>query len=107
MNNDLFSETSDLHQPLAARLRPQHISEYVGQQHVVGDGKPLRLALEKGQLHSMILRSEERRVGKEGGSGGEACRMGNNPRCKSNCRLSCDVEATCRDGRAWRGENWV
>lgn len=55
MNNDLFSETSDLHQPLAARLRPQHISEYVGQQHVVGDGKPLRLALEKGQLHSMIL----------------------------------------------------
>src|SRR5699024_1971712 len=55
MNNDLFSRATETHQPLEARLRPQHLSEYVGQQHVVGEGKPLRLALERGQLHSMIL----------------------------------------------------
>lgn len=55
MTTDLFSNTSLDHQPLAARLRPQSLSEYVGQQHVVGEGKPLRLALERGQLHSMIL----------------------------------------------------
>lgn len=55
MSNDLFTETSSSHKPLAARLRPQTLAEYVGQQHVVGEGKPLRLALERGQLHSMIL----------------------------------------------------
>src|SRR5699024_5227544 len=55
MKNDLFAQEQTLHQPLAARLRPQSLSEYVGQQHVVGEGKPLRLALERGQLHSMIL----------------------------------------------------
>lgn len=55
MNNDLFNKADEQHQPLAARLRPKHLSEYVGQQHVVGEGKPLRLALERGQLHSMIL----------------------------------------------------
>jgi len=54
-NNDLFAEASPTHQPLAARLRPQTLADYVGQQHVVGDGKPLRLALDSGQLHSMIL----------------------------------------------------
>lgn len=54
-SNDLFAEVSPTHQPLAARLRPQSLADYVGQQHVVGEGKPLRLALERGQLHSMIL----------------------------------------------------
>src|SRR5699024_8463654 len=55
MNNDLFGGATEAHQPLAARLRPKNLSEYVGQQHVIGEGKPLRLALERGQLHSMIL----------------------------------------------------
>ena len=52
---DLFASTDDSHQPLAARLRPASLDEYVGQQHIVGPGKPLRRALERGQLHSMIL----------------------------------------------------
>ncbi len=41
--------------PLAARMRPTTIDQYVGQQHLVGEGKPLRKALENGQAHSMIL----------------------------------------------------
>lgn len=41
--------------PLAARLRPRRVDEYVGQQHLLGEGKPLRVALEKGHAHSMIL----------------------------------------------------
>jgi putative ATPase len=41
--------------PLAERLRPQHIAEIIGQSHLLGQGKPLRLAFESGKLHSMIL----------------------------------------------------
>ncbi|MFQ3236030.1 MAG: putative ATPase, partial [Paraglaciecola sp.] len=41
--------------PLAARMRPQSIEQYFGQQHIVGQGKPLRLAVSRGQCHSMIL----------------------------------------------------
>jgi len=46
---------SQAYQPLAARLRPQSLAEYVGQTHVLARGRPLREALESGQLHSMIL----------------------------------------------------
>ncbi|MDR3492896.1 MAG: replication-associated recombination protein A [Gammaproteobacteria bacterium] len=42
-------------QPLAARLRPVSLDEYVGQTHLLGIGKPLRKAIEQGVLHSMIL----------------------------------------------------
>jgi len=42
-------------QPLAARIRPQTIHELVGQAHILGKGKPLRAAIEKDFLHSMIL----------------------------------------------------
>lgn len=42
-------------QPLAARLRATSLDEYVGQEHVLGPGKPLREALEQGALHSMIF----------------------------------------------------
>ena len=42
-------------QPLASRLRPQHIDEYVGQSHLLGEAKPLRLAIERQRPHSMIL----------------------------------------------------
>ncbi len=42
-------------QPLAARLRATSLDEYVGQEHVLGQGKPLREALEQGALHSMIF----------------------------------------------------
>ncbi len=41
--------------PLAERLRPKHIDEVIGQSHLLGAGKPLRLAFESGRLHSMIL----------------------------------------------------
>ncbi|KAA1175132.1 replication-associated recombination protein A [Marinobacter salinexigens] len=42
-------------QPLAARMRPRSLDDYVGQEHLVGPGKPLRRAVEQEQLHSMIL----------------------------------------------------
>lgn len=41
--------------PLAERLRPASIADMVGQQHLLGPGKPLRIAFEAGELHSMIL----------------------------------------------------
>jgi len=54
MQDSLFSDSGGI-QPLAARMRPATLDEYVGQSHLVGPGRPLRQALEKGQLHSMIL----------------------------------------------------
>ncbi|RYM72274.1 recombination factor protein RarA [Serratia liquefaciens] len=42
-------------QPLAARMRPTTLSQYIGQQHLLAAGKPLPRAIEAGQLHSMIL----------------------------------------------------
>ena len=41
--------------PLAERMRPRSVDEVVGQAHLLGTGKPLRRALEGGQLHSLIL----------------------------------------------------
>jgi len=41
--------------PLADRMRPRSLDEFVGQSHVLGQGKPLRQAIEGGQLHSLIL----------------------------------------------------
>jgi putative ATPase len=41
--------------PLAERLRPQSLDEVIGQQHLLGPGKPLRVAFESGEPHSMIL----------------------------------------------------
>ena len=41
--------------PLAERLRPTTLGEVIGQQHLLGEGKPLRAAFESGRLHSMIL----------------------------------------------------
>src|SRR5690606_40916943 len=52
--SDLFASDTG-HQPLAARMRPTSLDEYVGQAHLVGPGKPLRRAVEQHQLHSMIL----------------------------------------------------
>lgn len=53
---DLFAEESLLDgQPLADRMRPRDLDEYVGQQHILGEGKPLRTAIESGRLHSMIF----------------------------------------------------
>ena len=41
--------------PLAERLRPRTLDEVIGQQHLLGPGKPLRVAFESGVPHSMIL----------------------------------------------------
>lgn len=41
--------------PLAARMRPKTLEEFVGQQHIVGKGKVLRLAIESGNLPSIML----------------------------------------------------
>jgi len=41
--------------PLAARMRPRNFAEYVGQQHIIGEGKVLRRAIESDQLPSIIL----------------------------------------------------
>jgi putative ATPase len=45
----------ETYEPLAARLRPRQIDEFVGQTHLLAPGKPLRKAIEQGILHSMIL----------------------------------------------------
>ena len=66
MTSDLFSApdtassqegTNDAqgYQPLAARLRPRTLADYAGQDHILGPGKPLRQAIDTGQLHSMIF----------------------------------------------------
>ncbi|WP_367986849.1 replication-associated recombination protein A [Vibrio sp. NTOU-M3] len=49
-----FSGDEDF-RPLAARMRPEKLEQYIGQQHILGPGKPLRRALEAGHVHSMIL----------------------------------------------------
>jgi putative ATPase len=41
--------------PLAERLRPHTLDDVIGQHHLLGPGKPLRVAFESGQPHSMIL----------------------------------------------------
>ncbi|MDO6424235.1 replication-associated recombination protein A [Saccharophagus degradans] len=55
MSSQNLFDTAPLQQPLAARMRPRTLKEYMGQTHLLGKGKPLRLALERGQIHSMIL----------------------------------------------------
>ncbi len=41
--------------PLADRMRPHRVEEFIGQSHILAPGKPLRRALESGQLHSMVF----------------------------------------------------
>ncbi|KES17581.1 ATPase related to the helicase subunit of the Holliday junction resolvase [Gilliamella apicola SCGC AB-598-I20] len=50
-----FEFSSDEFQPLAARMRPRNLSEYIGQSQLLGKDKPLPKAIEAGHLHSMIL----------------------------------------------------
>lgn len=45
----------DPNRPLAERMRPQTLDEFVGQEHVLGPGKPLRMQIERDQLASIIL----------------------------------------------------
>ena len=56
---DLFSEAAgrrlDASAPLAQRLRPTTLDDFVGQEHVIGPGRALRLAIEQDRVPSMIL----------------------------------------------------
>ena len=52
---DLFGSAIPAYQPLAARMRPRNLDDYIGQEHLLSAGKPLREAITRGQLHSMIL----------------------------------------------------
>jgi len=47
--------TPDERRPLADRMRPETLEEFVGQLHILGPGKPLRKQIERDELHSMIL----------------------------------------------------
>lgn len=51
MNNKFSIENK----PLAERMRPQSLEDYVGQQHILGEGKQLRAAIEQDRLHSMLF----------------------------------------------------
>ena len=54
MNTSAAPSASE-HIPLAERLRPRHLGEVIGQQHILGQGMPLRLAVESGRPHSCIF----------------------------------------------------
>jgi putative ATPase len=54
MNRNLFDD-KPLYQPLAARMRPRSLDDYIGQQHILATGKPLREAIDNDQIHSMVL----------------------------------------------------
>ena len=53
--SDLFESQVPTRVPLAERLRPASLDEVAGQRHLLGPGKPLRMAFESGKPHSMIL----------------------------------------------------
>ena len=42
-------------EPLASKIRPKNLKEFVGQEHLVGKGKPIAVAIEKKHLFSFIL----------------------------------------------------
>ena len=51
----LFDSAADATRPLADRMRPRTLDEFIGQEHILGPGKPLRAAIEAGRAHSMIF----------------------------------------------------
>jgi putative ATPase len=54
--NDLFEHDGGAeNRPLADRMRPRNLDEFRGQGHIVGQGKPLRSAIQSDRIHSMIL----------------------------------------------------
>ena len=55
MSNLNFDFSENDFRPLAARMRPTNLEQYYGQMHLIGEGKPLRKAIQAGHVHSMIL----------------------------------------------------
>ncbi len=53
--NTLFTNNDTQNQPLAARMRPRNLQEYIGQDHIVGKGRLLRRAIQADQLSSVIF----------------------------------------------------
>ncbi len=53
--NDLLATAPNRDTPLAERMRPQTLADVIGQAHLLGPGRPLRVAFETGHPHSMIL----------------------------------------------------
>ena len=51
----LFEASDRETQPLASRLRPQTLGEFVGQKHLIGEGKVLRRLIESDRIASMIF----------------------------------------------------
>ncbi|HUH59170.1 MAG TPA: replication-associated recombination protein A [Candidimonas sp.] len=54
-SQDLFTSSQAAYAPLAERMRPRTLDDVVGQAHLLGSGKPLRVAFESGRPHSMIF----------------------------------------------------
>jgi putative ATPase len=54
-SDDLFAVDDAATRPLADRMRPATLDGFIGQDHLLGEGKPLRRAIESGRLHSMIF----------------------------------------------------
>ena len=55
MTADLFTDDQQPYRPLADRMRPRSLSEYIGQEHIIGVGKTLTQAIENQSLHSMVF----------------------------------------------------
>lgn len=57
MTAEMFSDNNStpIYRPLADRMRPQSLSDYIGQDHILAEGKTLRQAIENQSLHSMVF----------------------------------------------------
>jgi len=55
MKTNHTNHASIEHKPLAERMRPQSLGDYIGQQHILGEGKQLKSAIEQDRLHSMLF----------------------------------------------------
>ena len=55
MTAELFSEQTQPYRPLADRMRPQTLADYIGQEHIIGPGKTLTQAIDNQTLHSMVF----------------------------------------------------
>jgi len=55
MSTELFDDIEQPYRPLADRMRPQLLGEFIGQEHIIGSGKTLSQAIENQTLHSMVF----------------------------------------------------
>ena len=55
MSAGLFDDVAQPYRPLADRMRPQRLADYIGQDHIIGEGKTLSQAIENQTLHSMVF----------------------------------------------------